>query len=395
MEKVIIKIEGVVGEYSGSKEYLSYLIDSNKDNELTFEIGSLGGDFDTALHIYSKIRNHGKKTTAIYTAGMSASAATIIASACDVRIANENALGLIHKVLTPVTEYGYMNEDDIKQAIERLNKDLSDVEKMTVLLCNIYKQVMPKSSDDEIMELMKAESWLTAKEMMDFGLVTEIEYDVKKLDNSVKSEMRMKFAAMVKTNELPNLPKEFLNTKKDNMNLIENIANFFKGAFNLSDSDAKSQAANFATTFNDAIQSTFDAKLDSTVAKLDIVSRETFDTLQNRCDAMQNSLEALQNEKLSTKIEPVDNTKLQNDFATLQTNFATKITDLDEAKQSIATMQSNFASLVENFAAFKTMVGTAQIDEAKIKGENNGIASIETPAKKQNVLAGFEKLLKF
>jgi len=368
--ELIIDVSGNIGEGASSKEYLSYLIKTNPDKDLRFNLSSLGGSFNTALNIYGLIKQHKGKTTAYYEAGMSASATTLIASACDVRIANPYALGLVHKVLTPVMEWSYMNEDDIKEAIERLEQSLDDVEKMTKLAVSIYANIFDsKYSKEDIAEILKAEKWLTAEEMLEYGLVTEIDTKVVELDNTAKNEMRLKFAASVSDLKLPELPNTFLNTKNKKMSIKDKLTEFFKNSFGLNESDATDKANEFATVATDAIQKTFDAKLDEAVASKDYVSRETYNSLQERVDAMQNSIEKFQERENKATPTTFDITPFENKLKGVEDENATLKTELEKAQETIATFTNDIATL-------KTAVGTKQIEAVNVASKNNGVAPV-------------------
>lgn len=363
MEKAIIKIEGEIGYWTSSYDYISYLIDENKDKELVFEISSFGGDFSTALQIYSKIRSHAHKTIAIFKAGMSASAATVIGIACDERLVNENALLLIHKVLTPVSEWGYMNEDDIKQIIQRLEIDLSNVEKMTLLACNLYKRVMVDMELDEIMTLMGREEWLTAAECVTLGLATSIQYDTRELDLTVKNQFKTKYAALAKINKLPDLPQQFLNeTKKEkNMSLVGDISAFLKNAFGIEQKEADEKTIEFVASFNKAfeteMQNTLTARF--TALQESIVTAETINTLHGRIDTLTKTVESLQSEPKQD---------ITGEFQSIATDI----------KQAIAAKDQTITDLKAEFDKFKNEVGIMQLDNAKTKQESNGAAPHET-----------------
>jgi ATP-dependent protease ClpP protease subunit/chaperonin cofactor prefoldin len=329
---------------------------------LRVNIASFGGSFSDGLKIYSLLKRYKGEVTTVYDIGMSASAATIIGCAGSIRIANENALGLIHKVLTPIVSYSFMNEDDIEEYIKSLEREKEDLAKMTNILVNLYMSVS-KVSRETIVDFMTNENWLSAEEMLEVGLVTEIQSGSANIETEKIDAIRNEFAFVASKYNLPELPKQFLNnTKKDKMNLIDTIANWFKSSENLTEADAIKKASNLATSLNDAIKNDVDAKIDS---------------MQSRLDTLQSSFESLQSRLENIKPVTVDTTELETQIASIETNLTETVKVVTDMATDANTDKVKIASLSESIAQLRNVVGIKQIDSKKIASVNNGIAPIE------------------
>ena len=164
-----IDLFGFVG---GSKEFndgfnetdfLNELRAIPPENALTISINSFGGSVYTALSIYSLLKNHKGQIT-FRIDGTAMSAATIITSVPNARvIMPRGAMMMIHKVSVGI----YGNADDLKKTVE-------DIEKLEQNVLQIYAEKTGKSID-VIQALVNKETYFTAEEALEFGLVDEID----------------------------------------------------------------------------------------------------------------------------------------------------------------------------------------------------------------------------
>jgi ATP-dependent protease ClpP protease subunit len=377
METFNIEIDGEIGQGVNSYEYVKYLTSGLTNEPLRVNIASFGGSFSDGLKIYSLLKRYKGEVTTVYDIGMSASAATIIGCAGSIRIANENALGLIHKVLTPIVSYSFMNEDDIEEYIKSLEREKEDLAKMTNILVNLYMSVS-KVSRETIVDFMTNENWLSAEEMLEVGLVTEIQSDSANIETEKIDAIKNEFAFVASKYNLPELPKQFLNnTKKDKMNLIDTIANWFKSSENLTEADAIKKASNLATSLNDAIKNDVDAKIKASVASQNFASATSLDSMQSRLDTMQSSFESMQSRLENIKPVTVDTTALETQIASIETNLTETVKVVTDMATDANTDKVKIASLSESIAQLKNVVGIKQIDSKKIASVDNGNAPIE------------------
>jgi len=142
-------------------ESVKTFLNSNKNEDVEFDISSLGGDLATGLTIHDLIKTHPKKTIANII-GLTASAGTVIAIACDEVHISDNALFLIHNGWKEVTGNVY----DFQKAA-------SDLLKMDAIMIKIYRE-KTGLDDNKIKDLMKASDWLSPTEAEQYGFVDRV-----------------------------------------------------------------------------------------------------------------------------------------------------------------------------------------------------------------------------
>ena len=150
-----IAIAGEIWDENPDLQIIIDAIDSGEDIELI--ISSYGGDLDHALAVYKLLKPVSEKITA-KVIGKVASAATVILLSANKRIADQDAELLIH---FPSTE--------LRGTADELEETAMELRKYEGRLKEIYSSVAGAET------LLKEERWLTAKEALDAGLITEIE----------------------------------------------------------------------------------------------------------------------------------------------------------------------------------------------------------------------------
>ena len=150
-----IAIAGEIWDENPDLQLIIDAIDSGDDIELI--ISSYGGDLDHALAVYKLLKPVGDKVTA-KVIGKVASAATVILLSADKRIADQDAELLIH---FPSTE--------LRGTADELEETAMELRKYEGKLKEIYSGIAGAET------LLKEERWLTAKEALEAGLITEIE----------------------------------------------------------------------------------------------------------------------------------------------------------------------------------------------------------------------------
>jgi len=201
MAKKIIDIDGYIGSGGYSSQYVKNALRDAKDDDVEVHINSLGGDVSHAIAIKDMLQAHGK-VAAIYS-GMSASSATIIGLGCEIIKMTKDSFILIHKPMMYVDAWGALNEDELKQLIEKLDAQLEGAQKVTLQIAKMYNEKSGKSMKD-ILDLMKRCTWLTAEESKKWGFVDEITEPVK-VTNYADD---LKLVALLAGNDLPPLPRK-------------------------------------------------------------------------------------------------------------------------------------------------------------------------------------------
>ena len=143
---------------------------------ITLRINSPGGDIFAAQAIYNVLRAYPGKVTA-HIDGICASAATVVACGAGKVVMPKNALYMIHNPMACVF--------DMLDA-EALRKMADTLAKVKETVVNVYKdRAGDKMSVDEIIRLMNEETWMSAEEALDKGLIDEI--DDYAIDAQMKS----------------------------------------------------------------------------------------------------------------------------------------------------------------------------------------------------------------
>lgn len=167
-------LKGYVGDWNFSADMVSYVLDKHKDKEVCVLIDSTGGRVDTALSISSLFKLHGN--VHCHYVGMNASAATIASMGAKHISIDANALFLVHKCLSVVFEWDYMNADELAAHIADLEKLKKDNETIDGCIAGMYASRCKKLKED-LLALMKEGAWLTARQALEWGFVDEITDD--------------------------------------------------------------------------------------------------------------------------------------------------------------------------------------------------------------------------
>ena len=163
------------------------------EEEIEMHINSPGGSVFEGIAIYNNIKNSGKKVTC-YVDGIAASIASVIAMAADVLIMPENSFLMIHNPWTL----------SIGEA-ENLRNDADLLDKIKSVIIPAYSE-RSNLSNDEIIEMMNAETWLTGKEAKEKGFA---DFDNEKISVFKAHSAMNKYVAKIE-----NIPENILNADK-------------------------------------------------------------------------------------------------------------------------------------------------------------------------------------
>ena len=164
-------LRNYVGGWDFDAGYTRYILDRNKDKEVTVLIDSTGGEVATALSISAAFKDHGK-VHAHFT-GMSASAATIASLGADHISMDVDAWYMIHKTSIAIFEWASLNADQIEQKCKELEKKKAELTRLDLQIAKAYARKCKRSPDD-LYALMAKETWLTAQEALEMGFIDEI-----------------------------------------------------------------------------------------------------------------------------------------------------------------------------------------------------------------------------
>ncbi|HEO7204853.1 TPA: Clp protease ClpP [Streptococcus agalactiae] len=160
-------------EAVSAKSIIDKLPEDNSD--IILEVNSNGGLVTVGSEIYTALRNYKGKVTAEIT-GMAASAASVAVMGADKVVMSPTAQMMVHKALF---NWVSGNSDDLDKASSALKS--SDK-----AIINAYVAKTGRS-EDEIMDLMRNETFMSAQEAVENGFADEVmSFEaVASIDNAV------------------------------------------------------------------------------------------------------------------------------------------------------------------------------------------------------------------
>lgn len=167
---------------------------TEKDEPLEVYINSGGGDVFAASEIYSAIREYSGDVK-IHVVGLAASAASVIACAGKSDI-SPTAQIMVHNV-SSVTSGDYHDMDKMSEILQKANE--------TIANAYITKSGMTK---EKALEIMDKETWLTADEAVELGLIDEIAGS-----KNVKSQLVAAYCDIIPQNVIEKMKAERADKK--------------------------------------------------------------------------------------------------------------------------------------------------------------------------------------
>jgi ATP-dependent Clp protease, protease subunit len=144
---------------------------------LNLYINSPGGSVFQGQAIYSILKRHSAQIN-VYIDGVAASIASVIAMAGDTIYMPKNTMMMIHNPWT----FAMGNANDLRKVAD-------DLEKIRESLIEAY---LSKTGDalsrEKLIEIMDAETWLTAQDCYDYGLCDEV-VEAKEIAAGVNTEL--------------------------------------------------------------------------------------------------------------------------------------------------------------------------------------------------------------
>lgn len=148
------------GEDHTSPSMVASKLQEADGEDVDIDINSLGGDVWSGSEIYSAIREY-KGNITIHVVGIAASAASMIACAGKSDIAPTGQM-MVHNTATRAAG-DYHEMDKSSERLRKANK--------AVAAAYITKSGM---SEKEALDMMDVETWLTAEEAVEYGLIDAI-----------------------------------------------------------------------------------------------------------------------------------------------------------------------------------------------------------------------------
>ena len=171
-------------------------------SDIDIFINSGGGSVFAGSEIYSMIQRY-KGNVTIHVTGLAASAASVIACAGKC-LMSATAQMMVHNV-SSYASGDYKNFDKMSEILKKANEAIAAA----------YVQKSGMSMQDAL-ELMDVETWLTAKDALEYGLIDGIEENQNANKQTESNDLTPSLAASTATM----LPREVLNkfnTEKNNV----------------------------------------------------------------------------------------------------------------------------------------------------------------------------------
>lgn len=143
---------------------------------VTIKINSGGGDVFAGCEIYNELKNYNGEVT-IEIHGLCASIASVIAMAGKCKMSPLAEI-MIHNVSTS-TSGDYRDMEHTAEVLKKANKTIANA---YVLKTGI--------TEEEAYNLMDKETWFTADEALELGLIDEIMYSDEKVDKNLLNSLK-------------------------------------------------------------------------------------------------------------------------------------------------------------------------------------------------------------
>ena len=139
-------------------------LNSHKDiTQINIYINSYGGSVFEGTAIYSQLKRHSAYKT-VYVDGFACSIASVIAMAADKLIMPSNTMMMIHNAMNGT----FGNSKQLRKAADDLDVIMEGNRQAFLNKSN------GKITEEKLIELLEEESWLTAKQCLEYGFADEI-----------------------------------------------------------------------------------------------------------------------------------------------------------------------------------------------------------------------------
>lgn len=169
----------VIESETSANHFREELSKHNDVSQINIYINSEGGSVYEGTAIYNQLKRHPAHKT-VYIDGFACSIASVIAMAGDEIIMPKNALMMIHNMWMGACG----NAAELRKAADDL--DIINAAGRAAYL----EKTNGKIEEEKLIELMDAETWLTAEQCMEYGLADK--YAEKDADMSASPEILQK-----------------------------------------------------------------------------------------------------------------------------------------------------------------------------------------------------------
>ena len=222
-----ISLKGYVGGSDFDRKTVDSTLAANEGKAVNVLIDSLGGSLATGLSISAAFKNHGNVN--VHFVGLNASAATIASLGAAHISMDAGAMYLVHKCSMAFFEWGSLNADQFAQLIADCEKVKADLNKLDLNCARLYAARCKRKPED-LLALMKAGGWLSAKEALEWGFVDEItdlaDEPAPKLTDALASAMASEGMP------IPNIPVAEADKDSPFSRFLAPLTSFFKPSTN-------------------------------------------------------------------------------------------------------------------------------------------------------------------
>lgn len=200
-------------------------------SQINIYINSNGGSVYEGTAIYNQLKRHPARKT-VYIDGFACSIASVIAMAGDEIIMPRNALMMVHNMMMGV----FGNSKEIRKAADDLDV-INAAGRQAYLM-----KAGEKLSEEKLVEMMEAETWLTAEQCIEFGLADKFaEKDadmakakeiLQKSNMSLEQRINIQKSLAAQLRELTEIPFEVKQKKEEDKEETGNIMQMLAGFFN-------------------------------------------------------------------------------------------------------------------------------------------------------------------
>ena len=209
-DPTVIDIYDIIGEdwWTGegfTEKKLAGILRKVGNADVTVNINSPGGDVFQCVAIYNRLKRHEGKVNVNVT-GLAASAASVIAMAGDKVTMYTGTMLMIHRAWGMVIG----NRNDLEAMIpvfDKVDRSMAD----------IYPE-RTNESDDDILAMMDAETWLTVEDAVENGFADEVVEE-----NKTKAHAKVPDDILAKRQIEAALAKEG-HTRKQREAIIKNLS---------------------------------------------------------------------------------------------------------------------------------------------------------------------------
>lgn len=136
--------------------------------QINLYINSPGGSVFEAMAIMAMLQRHPAEITS-HIDGLAASCASVLPMISKKIIMPANALMMIHHAWT----FAMGNASDLRKAAD-------DIERISQSMCQYYlDRAGDKMTAEQLNEMLKEDTWLTAQQCLDYGLVDEVTVSIQ------------------------------------------------------------------------------------------------------------------------------------------------------------------------------------------------------------------------